>query len=98
MIVAPLVHIRQIYSNLLSNAVKFMGDSEERRIEVGGSEFGGVVHLYVQDSGIGIDEAYHEKVFVIFQRLKELGEVKGTGVGLAIVKKIIDNLSGTIVC
>ena len=97
MIVAPQVHIRQIYSNLLSNAVKFMGDSEVRRIEVGGSEVGGVVHLYVQDSGIGIDEAYHEKVFVIFQRLKELDEVKGTGVGLAIVKKIIDNLSGTIV-
>ena len=97
MIVAPEVHIRQILSNLLSNAIKFMGDSEDRRIEVGGSEEGGMIHLYVQDTGIGIDEAYHEKVFVIFQRLKELDEVKGTGVGLAIVKKIIENVGGDIV-
>jgi len=97
MIVAPEVHMRQIFSNLMSNAVKSMDDSEERRIEVGGSEADGLVHLYVQDSGIGIDPAYHDKVFVIFQRLKELDEVKGTGVGLAIVKKIIENLNGTIV-
>lgn len=93
----PAIQIKQVFGNLMSNAVKYMGDSEERRVEVGGHRDDNGTCFYVQDSGIGIDPAYHDKVFVIFQRLKELDDVKGTGVGLAIVKKIIDNLEGSIV-
>lgn len=93
---APVIQMKQVFSNLLSNGIKYMGESEERRVEVGGERNEGGVSLYVQDTGIGIDPAYHDKVFVIFQRLKELEEAKGTGVGLAIVKKIIENLGGEI--
>ena len=92
----PAIQIKQVFGNLMSNAIKYMGDSEDRRVEIGGHKNDGGVCFYVQDTGIGIDPAYHDKVFVIFQRLKELDEVKGTGVGLAIVKKIIENLEGSI--
>ena len=93
---APVLQMKQIFGNLISNGIKYMGDSEERRVEVGGMRDEKEVRLYVKDTGIGIDPAYHDKVFVIFQRLKDLDEVKGTGVGLAIVKKIIESLGGEI--
>jgi len=93
---APVIQMKQIFGNLISNGIKYMGDSEERRVEVGGMRDEKEVRLYVKDTGIGIDPAYHDKVFVIFQRLKDLDEVKGTGVGLAIVKKIIESLGGEI--
>jgi signal transduction histidine kinase len=95
-VVAPALPMKQIFGNLLSNAIKYMGDSPERRIEVGGDRDEKEIRLYVRDTGIGIDPAYHDRIFIIFQRLKELEDVKGTGVGLAIVKKIVENLNGTI--
>jgi signal transduction histidine kinase len=95
-VAAPAIQMKQVFSNLMSNAVKYMGDSLVRRVEVGGGQDENSVYFYVQDTGIGIDPAYHDKIFAIFQRLKDLEDVKGTGVGLAIVKKIIDNLGGVI--
>ena len=87
--------LTQLFENLISNAVKFMGNQSHPRIEIGGRELKEGVEIYVRDNGIGIDPAYHEKVFSIFQRLKDV-EADGTGIGLSIVKKIIDLAGGKI--
>ena len=81
--------LEQVVSNLVSNAVKYLGDTADPRIEIGWLE------CYVRDNGIGIDPVYHQQVFEIFQRLKELS-VEGTGVGLAIVKKIVEAAGGRV--
>ncbi len=88
-------HLSQLLQNLITNAAKFMGDQPRPRIEIGGRESKEWIEFYVRDNGIGIDPAYHEKVFGVFQRLQEVN-VKGTGVGLSIVKKIVDLAGGTI--
>ncbi|MCZ6624652.1 MAG: ATP-binding protein, partial [Deltaproteobacteria bacterium] len=88
-------HIEQVMTNLLGNAVKYLGDSAAPVIEIGAKDGGERVECTVRDNGIGIDPAYHEKIFEIFQRLKET-EAEGTGVGLAIVKKIIEGAGGRI--
>jgi signal transduction histidine kinase len=88
--------IEQVVSNLLGNAIKYLGDTPAPVVEIGAKDGGGeMVECYVKDNGIGIDPAYHEKVFEIFQRLQET-EAEGTGVGLAIVKKIIEGAGGRI--
>ena len=83
----------KIFLNLISNGMKFMGDQPQPCIEIGGREVDGYVEYYVKDNGIGIDQKYHDKVFKMFQRLKDVS-VEGTGIGLAIVKKIIDMAGG----
>jgi len=87
--------IEQVVSNLVGNAIKYLGDTPAPVVEIGAKEGGEMVECYVKDNGIGIDPAYHEKVFEIFQRLKET-ETEGTGVGLAIVKKIVEGAGGVI--
>jgi signal transduction histidine kinase/sensor domain CHASE-containing protein len=85
----------KIFLNIISNGMKFMGDQAHPCIEIGGRELDGFVEYYVKDNGIGIDQKYHDKVFKMFQRLKEVS-VEGTGIGLAIVKKIVDMAGGRI--
>ena len=87
--------LTELFQNLITNAVKFIGDQPFPIVEIGGKESTGWVEFYVKDNGIGIDPAYHDKVFGLFQTLKEV-EVEGTGVGLSIVKKIIDLAGGKI--
>jgi signal transduction histidine kinase len=87
--------IEQVMGNLLGNAVKYLGDTAEASVEVGTIDRGALVECYVRDNGIGIDPAYHERIFEVFQRLQEV-EVDGTGVGLAIVRKIVQASGGRI--
>lgn len=89
------LQLTQIFQNLITNAAKFMGDQPRPKIEIGGTERDRFVEFYVKDNGIGIDPSYHEKVFAIFQRLQDV-KVDGTGVGLSIVKKIIDLAGGKV--
>ncbi|MGH7829975.1 MAG: sensor histidine kinase, partial [Candidatus Binatia bacterium] len=90
------VQVQQVMTNLLSNAVKYLGARPDPMIEIGAKENGGkMIECYVKDNGIGIDPQYHEKVFETFQRLKEI-ETEGTGVGLAIVRKIIEGAGGRV--
>ncbi|MBI2218884.1 MAG: GAF domain-containing protein [Candidatus Rokubacteria bacterium] len=89
------VQLDQVMRNLLGNAVKFMGDAATPAIEVGATRRPDAWECWVRDNGIGIEPAYHEKVFEIFQRLREV-DVEGTGVGLALVKKIVDGAGGRV--
>jgi signal transduction histidine kinase len=88
--------MEHVFSNLLSNAVKYLGDTPAApAIEIGQVARGADVAYFVRDNGIGIDPAYHEKIFETFERLKEI-DAEGTGVGLAIVKKIVEAGDGTL--
>ncbi|MHB1034666.1 MAG: ATP-binding protein [Pirellulales bacterium] len=84
----------QVFENLVSNAVKFMGDQADPRIEIGARRDGGEAVYYVRDNGIGLDPRYLERVFRLFERLEP--GIEGTGVGLAIVKQIIELHGGRI--
>lgn len=92
---AVRTQIQQVLSNLIGNAVKYIGDTVTPTIEIGSAARGGTVECWVRDNGIGIDPAYHSKVFEIFQRLHDV-EAEGTGIGLAIVKKSVEAAGGRI--
>ena len=84
----------EVFQNLVDNAAKFMGDQPQPRIEIGCRRDGDEATCYVRDNGIGIDPAYHEKIFDLFDRLNP--EYEGTGVGLAIVKRIVEVHGGRV--
>jgi light-regulated signal transduction histidine kinase (bacteriophytochrome) len=84
--------LEQLFLHLISNAIRFMGDQPTPVVEIGGSASDAAVTFYVRDNGIGIDPQYHEVIFGVFERLKEI-ETEGTGMGLALVRKIL-NLAG----
>ncbi len=92
---ADTAQLTQLFQNLIGNAIKFR---TERRCEVHVSGEGGIglTTFSVGDNGIGIPAEYHEKVFGIFQRLHSRREYSGTGIGLAICKKIVDRHGGHI--
>jgi light-regulated signal transduction histidine kinase (bacteriophytochrome) len=86
--------IREVLLNLLSNAVKFTRKRDVGIIEVGGFEGDGENTYYVKDNGVGFDIQYKEKLFGVFQRLHSADEYEGTGIGLAIVQRIINRHGG----
>jgi len=100
--------MRQMFQNIISNALKFSKTDEPPWIKIWGSRVteksitaaespsGGFLRIYVQDNGIGFDEIYRDKIFTIFQRLHGRQEYEGTGIGLAIVKKIIEKHNGLL--
>jgi PAS domain S-box-containing protein len=87
--------IEQVFSNLISNAIKYH-DKPGGRIRVYYEETEAFHQFSVVDDGPGIDPAYHEKIFVIFQTLQASDKIESTGVGLAIVKKIVEDQGGQI--
>jgi len=88
--------ISQVMVNLLANAVKYTRPGKTAVIEVGGQTEGSETVYYVMDNGIGFDERYARKIFDVFERLHSVGEYEGTGVGLAIVKRIIERHGGRV--
>ena len=85
----------QIFQNLLSNAVKYM-NKPEGIIEIGCKRENGLLKFSVSDNGPGIEKKYHEKIFQIFQTLSPRDEIESTGVGLSLVKKIVELYKGKI--
>lgn len=94
-LITEKLRLEQIFSNLLSNAVKY-SDKEKGRIVISSIELPDYYEFSVSDNGPGIQSEYYEKIFMIFQTLKERDAFESTGVGLAIVKKIIDDQNASI--
>jgi len=88
--------LNQVMMNLLGNAVKFTKSRETAVIEVGGRTEGKEDIYYVKDNGVGFDERYADKLFGVFQRLHGGEEFEGTGVGLSIVKRIVQRHGGRV--
>ncbi len=88
--------IRQVWTNLISNAVKFSSMKERAVIEVGGEERDGRAIYSIRDNGAGFDMKYSGKLFGVFQRLHGEKEFPGTGVGLAIVQRVIHRHGGSV--
>ncbi|HEX9614111.1 MAG TPA: PAS domain S-box protein [Bacteroidota bacterium] len=88
-------HLKIVFRNLLSNGIKF-SDKEVPKVSISASVTGNVAQIEVADNGIGIPEEFHERIFMIFQRLHKKEEYEGTGAGLTIVRKIIESHGGTI--
>jgi signal transduction histidine kinase len=92
---APKILMFQIFSNLISNAIKF-NDKKEGLVRIGSSEKKDSYEFTVEDNGAGIPEAYFEKIFVIFQTLQARDKFESTGIGLTIVKRILNEKGGSI--
>ena len=88
--------LRQVMQNLISNGLKYHRPGVSPIIRIKSKQKGEYWQFEIKDNGIGIKSEYFEKVFVIFQRLHTKEEYSGTGMGLAIAKKIIENLGGKI--
>ncbi len=89
--------IRQVWFNLVANALKFSRDQTPVRIEIGGTTAGaGFVTYFVRDNGVGFDMKYLGKLFGPFQRLHRPDEFEGTGIGLALVKRIVQRHGGAV--
>jgi signal transduction histidine kinase len=87
--------IEQVFTNLVSNAVKYTPE-KKAEIIISCKEFNDHYEFSVKDNGIGIEPEFHERIFEIFQTLREKGEKESTGIGLAIIKKIIEEQKGHI--
>jgi PAS domain S-box-containing protein len=88
--------LRQVWTNLIANAVKYSGKVQRPFIQVSGSEVGVENHYSVRDNGVGFNMQYAEQLFRVFQRLHRADEFGGTGVGLAIVHRIVTRHGGRV--
>src|SRR6185436_852979 len=89
------IRMEQLFSNLISNAIRY-NDKEEGIIEIGCTEFEDWCQFYIRDNGPGIEKQFQEKIFELFQTLQTKDKNESTGIGLAIVKKIMEEAGGKI--
>ncbi|MGX7667476.1 ATP-binding protein [Flavobacterium pedocola] len=88
--------LTQVWVNLISNALKFSKDKEKIKIEIGSYQEEDAIIYYIKDNGAGFDMQYYHKLFGVFQRLHSQEEFEGTGIGLAIIHRIIKRHGGTV--
>lgn len=94
-VVADKNQLAQVFQNLIGNAIKFQGE-ETPVIDVSAQLSGGFAEFTVRDNGIGFDAKHADRIFVLFQRLNSREKYEGTGIGLAICKKIVERHGGRI--
>ncbi|MBN3039124.1 MAG: HAMP domain-containing protein [Candidatus Omnitrophica bacterium] len=97
-IICDRIKMSELILNLINNAIKFSSknNKEAPRVEIGYIDEGRFHRFYVKDNGIGIDPKYHNQIFGIFKRLHTNMEYEGTGAGLSIVKRVVDDHKGEI--
>ncbi len=88
--------LREVFQNLMENAIKYMGEQRDPRLEIGARADDSQTVCYVRDNGIGIEPQYYERVFGLFDQLDP--RVDGSGIGLALVKRIVEVHGGRIWC
>ena len=88
--------IASLLQNLLGNALKYRSPDRQLEIRIGAERLDGVWRFFVQDNGIGIEPQYQDRIFKIFQRLPNPGQPDGTGIGLAVCKKVVERHGGRI--
>jgi light-regulated signal transduction histidine kinase (bacteriophytochrome) len=88
--------IQQVFVNLISNAIKFTRDRAKARIEIGCRMDGDTLITFVKDNGVGFNMKYMNKLFGVFQRLHSADQFEGTGVGLSIVRRIVERHGGKV--
>lgn len=94
--VGDLAMVRQVFENLIGNAIKYSRRRAQAVIEISGVSYGHRVRYSVSDNGAGFDPAYTANLFGVFQRLHSDAEFEGTGIGLAIVKRIVERHGGEV--
>ena len=87
--------LSQVFMNLIGNAIKYH-DKKDGYINIGHKITGDYHQFYIEDNGCGIEQKFHEKIFEIFQTLHSRDTIESSGIGLAIVKKIIESKGGKI--
>jgi two-component system sensor histidine kinase/response regulator len=86
--------LTQVWQNLISNAIKYSSKKENPHIEIGSFAQDGETVFYIKDNGAGFDMTYAERLFEVFQRMHSPKDFEGTGVGLSIVKRIVNRHGG----
>jgi chemotaxis family two-component system sensor kinase Cph1 len=93
---ADETQMQQLYQNLIGNAIKFCKDDQRPLIHISAEQKNGLWQFSVSDNGIGIDPQFKDRIFVLFQRLHGTDQYKGTGIGLAVSKRIVERHGGRI--
>ncbi len=88
--------IRQLFANIIGNSIKYSKDGQQTLIGISSRQENGFVEISIRDNGIGFDEKYLPKMFMLFQRLHTNDKYKGTGLGLAICRRIVEFHGGAI--
>jgi signal transduction histidine kinase len=88
--------LKQVFLNLIGNAVKYSARQDRSRIEIGGSSDGAEVTVWIRDNGVGFDMKHASRLFGVFERLHSPREFEGTGVGLALVQRIVRRHGGRV--
>lgn len=86
----------QVFKNLIDNAIKFSRRKEYPEVKIIGEETATSYRFRISDNGVGFDMKYHDRIFQLFHRLKATEDIKGTGAGLAIVKKVVEKQGGNV--
>jgi PAS domain S-box-containing protein len=94
--VTERVPLETVFRNLLGNAIKHHDQPSAGQVTITAQDLGDVMEFAVSDNGPGIDPAFHERIFDIFQTLKPRDQVEGSGIGLTVVKKLVESRGGSI--
>jgi light-regulated signal transduction histidine kinase (bacteriophytochrome) len=95
-VMADPAQLVQVFMNPVANAVKYRREDVPLEVAVSATRLDGTVEFAVKDNGIGIEPEYHERIFEMFRRLHTHDRYEGTGIGLAVVKRIVERHGGMV--